>query len=191
MSEAFEIGCPKCGSTQITANKKGYSAGKALGGAFLTGGIGLLAGFHGSSKVMITCLACGKKFKAGEGKKVYPEKPISLIHQTTHSSTRLDNPNELNRIICSDCKTENFTNHIYCRNCGRELNKDDSRIHSTEILKIFTCPSCKHLTPIDGKFCTHCKTEIRKSINSSNSGCMLIIIVGFIISGIATILIIL
>lgn len=55
-----EIHCPKCNSTQITAQKHGFSAGKAVAGAVLTGGIGLLAGLHGSSNVDITCLACGK-----------------------------------------------------------------------------------------------------------------------------------
>ena len=61
------IKCPKCGSTQLYTDKKGFSAGKAVGGAILTGGIGLLAGFHGSKKVIITCLSCGNKFKPGEG----------------------------------------------------------------------------------------------------------------------------
>ena len=36
--------CPNCGSSQLTANKKGFGAGKAVTGAILTGGIGLLAG---------------------------------------------------------------------------------------------------------------------------------------------------
>ena len=62
-----EIKCPKCGSTQLTANKKGFSGKKAVGGALLTGGIGLLAGTIGSNKIKITCLACGHQFKPGEG----------------------------------------------------------------------------------------------------------------------------
>ena len=60
-----EIKCPKCGSTQLTANKKGFSGAKAVGGAFLTGGIGLLAGTIGSNKIKITCLACGHQFRPG------------------------------------------------------------------------------------------------------------------------------
>ncbi|MCB9174680.1 MAG: hypothetical protein H6589_08740 [Flavobacteriales bacterium] len=59
--------CPKCGSNQISANKKGYSGKKALGGTFLFGGIGLLGGTHGSNKIEITCLSCNNKFKPGEG----------------------------------------------------------------------------------------------------------------------------
>lgn len=68
--------CPKCSSTQLTSNKKGFSGGKAVAGAVLTGGIGLLAGTIGSGNVEITCLKCGTKFKAGEyykEKKKYDE----------------------------------------------------------------------------------------------------------------------
>jgi hypothetical protein len=61
-----EIHCPKCNSTQITANKKGFSGGKAVAGAVLLGGIGLLAGTAGSNKIIITCLKCGFQFKPGE-----------------------------------------------------------------------------------------------------------------------------
>lgn len=53
------VKCPCCGSMQITANKKGYSAGKAVAGLAIAGGIGLLAGFIGSGNIKITCLKCG------------------------------------------------------------------------------------------------------------------------------------
>ena len=58
--------CPHCGSSQLVANKKGFGAGKALTGAVLTGGVGLLAGFIGSGKVKVTCLKCGCTWKPGE-----------------------------------------------------------------------------------------------------------------------------
>ncbi|WP_165045450.1 hypothetical protein [Dysgonomonas sp. ZJ709] len=61
--------CPKCDSTQLTSNKKGFSGAKAVTGAVLTGGMGLLAGTIGSGKVIITCLKCGYKYKAGEYEK--------------------------------------------------------------------------------------------------------------------------
>lgn len=57
-----KVKCPKCGSEQITALKKGFSGGKAAVGAVLTGGIGLLAGYHGSGKIEIACLVCGHKW---------------------------------------------------------------------------------------------------------------------------------
>lgn len=59
------IKCPKCGSTQISANKKGFSGKKAAAGVVLTGGVGLLAGTIGSGKIVITCLSCGHSYKAG------------------------------------------------------------------------------------------------------------------------------
>ncbi|MDQ2718215.1 MAG: hypothetical protein M3Z26_00435 [Bacteroidota bacterium] len=62
----LEIKCPKCQSTQVIANKKGFSGGKAVGGAIITGGIGLLAGTIGSNKIKITCLSCGYQFNPGE-----------------------------------------------------------------------------------------------------------------------------
>ncbi len=56
------VTCPRCGSGQLTVQRKGFGWGKALIGGALTGGIGLIAGFHGSSKVLITCLKCGNQF---------------------------------------------------------------------------------------------------------------------------------
>lgn len=71
-----EIQCPQCGSNQLTASKKGYSLTKGVAGMVLTGGVGLLGGLFGSNKVEITCLACGKVFKPGEGKNVSLENKI-------------------------------------------------------------------------------------------------------------------
>ncbi len=53
------IRCPKCFSSQISANRRGFNPGKALVG-------GIVGGFIGSSKVKITCLKCGKTWMAGE-----------------------------------------------------------------------------------------------------------------------------
>lgn len=66
MENDNQLYCPFCGSTHLTANKKGFGAGKALTGAVLTGGIGLLAGFIGSGNVKVTCLKCGRQWKPGE-----------------------------------------------------------------------------------------------------------------------------
>jgi len=60
------VACPKCGCEQISADKQGFGAGKAIGGALLTGGIGLLAGFINSRAVWVTCLRCGNQWRAGE-----------------------------------------------------------------------------------------------------------------------------
>ena len=60
------VSCPKCASTSITAQKKGFGAGKAVLGAAALGGIGVAAGGIGSNKIEITCLNCGHKWKPGK-----------------------------------------------------------------------------------------------------------------------------
>lgn len=56
--------CPKCGSTSISANKKGFGVGKAAIGVAITGGlIGAVAGNIGAKKVWVTCLNCGHRWK--------------------------------------------------------------------------------------------------------------------------------
>lgn len=56
--------CPKCYSTDITANKKGFSLGKAAAGSLIAGGV--LLGAVGKNKIEVTCLKCGNKWKAGK-----------------------------------------------------------------------------------------------------------------------------
>lgn len=55
--------CPKCGSTSLSGGKQGFGYGKAVAGAVLLGGVGLLAGGIGANKTVVTCLNCGYKFK--------------------------------------------------------------------------------------------------------------------------------
>lgn len=98
MSDTTEVRCPKCNSNQLTANKKGFSGAKAVGGAILTGGIGLLAGTLGSNKVVITCLACGHKFKPGQGK-VVPVSQNQLSVDTTQLSTASTIPDPIDQRI--------------------------------------------------------------------------------------------
>lgn len=61
--------CPKCGSPSITAQKRGFSVGKAIAGTALSLGhldVGALAGATGKNKIEITCLNCGYKWKPGK-----------------------------------------------------------------------------------------------------------------------------
>jgi predicted nucleic-acid-binding Zn-ribbon protein len=61
-----EVKCPKCGSKQVSANKKGFSVGKAVGGVVVAGGVGVLAGTIGKDDVIITCLSCGHQWEPSE-----------------------------------------------------------------------------------------------------------------------------
>lgn len=61
--------CPYCRSLNVHFmhnNRKGFSVGKAIGGAALTGGIGSLAGFTGKKGKKNTwhCAECGRTFKS-------------------------------------------------------------------------------------------------------------------------------
>lgn len=68
------IKCPRCGSTSISGNNKGYGVVKGGLGALalgaMTGGIGAVVGLGagniGRKKVICTCMNCGHKFKAGK-----------------------------------------------------------------------------------------------------------------------------
>lgn len=62
------IRCPKCGSTQFHSSNQGFGLGKAAIGAVLLGPVGLLGGLIGSSKVTVTFLKCGRKFRPGQAK---------------------------------------------------------------------------------------------------------------------------
>jgi tellurium resistance protein TerD len=50
--------CPKCKSSNLTANTKGFGLGKTAVGGVLLGPVGLLGGFLGSKKVVFICLNC-------------------------------------------------------------------------------------------------------------------------------------
>lgn len=56
--------CPHCGSTSLSGNKKGFGIGKAVVGASALVPLGLVMGNIGAKKIKVTCLKCGKKFKA-------------------------------------------------------------------------------------------------------------------------------
>ena len=100
-----EIRCPKCGSNQLTANKKGFSGGKAVVGGILTGGVGLLAGTIGSNNVIITCLACGKAFKPGEGKTVTV--PITTQNEVPQNIGEVSEFNAVDKRIIELCSSGN------------------------------------------------------------------------------------
>lgn len=61
-----KIKCPNCKGTNVTFiqnNRKGFSAGKAIVGGLLTGGIGTMAGFIGKKgKNEWHCDDCGEHF---------------------------------------------------------------------------------------------------------------------------------
>jgi predicted RNA-binding Zn-ribbon protein involved in translation (DUF1610 family) len=104
MEQTTEIKCPKCGSNQITANKKGFSGGKALVGGVLTGGVGLLAGTIGSKKIIITCLSCGYEFKPGESNKPVSKTVKMSFKERVNEQYEIKNSNSKSQKVKSEKK---------------------------------------------------------------------------------------
>jgi hypothetical protein len=120
---ATEVGCPKCRSTQLTANKKGFSGKKAVAGAFLTGGIGLLAGTIGSKNIRITCLACGFTFAPGEGKRLSDFSP-SVTTSKDYDASTLD---KIDQIILEACTNGGRITKLHAVRTCQDLKKLDLR----------------------------------------------------------------
>lgn len=83
MSEG-KICCPKCGSTQIDAQSRGFNALKATGaglvGGLFFGPVGLIAGgalggTADQNQIVLTCLECGHRFRPGQGSAQASDKP--------------------------------------------------------------------------------------------------------------------
>jgi len=57
--------CPRCGSSQLSGEKRGFGFGQAAVGGLLLGPVGRLAGVLGKNKVLVICLSCGHQWKLG------------------------------------------------------------------------------------------------------------------------------
>lgn len=164
-----ETKCPMCGSTQLTANKKGYSLKKGVSGMALTGVIGLLGGLFGSNDIIITCLACGNRFKPGSFSndtpaKVSPVKSDDICNSNiTHIKSEA--PKAINqRLKCGSCGSLNDLGVMYCRTCGGKICYDNVEIEKNgQKFEYVYCSECEHRTPRLSKknrYCTHCGKEL-------------------------------
>lgn len=62
--------CPRCGSTSLSVNKKGFGGGKATVGMIGFGLGGAVAGTYGMNKLKITCMNCGYRYKPGKKSRI-------------------------------------------------------------------------------------------------------------------------
>ena len=136
------IKCPKCNSTQIHVDKRGFKTGRAIAGGLLTGNIlvAAAAGGIGHDKIELTCLKCGCKFKIGEGVGITP-RPIpqpqeikefeSIIRPFEGRVIRPEEAEKTQMYRC-DCGKECCLpiNSPICPKCGRRLN--DNHKFTTE-----------------------------------------------------------
>ncbi|KRE98492.1 hypothetical protein ASG89_05690 [Paenibacillus sp. Soil766] len=61
-STNFTLKCPKCSSTNISTEKKGFSLGKATVGGLVFGAVGLLGGLIGKNTPINWCSSCGNRW---------------------------------------------------------------------------------------------------------------------------------
>ena len=62
------VRCPMCGSTQVTAVRRGYDPGCGCLGVLLFSWIGLLLGFLNADRVDLVCSRCGARWEPGSDK---------------------------------------------------------------------------------------------------------------------------
>ncbi len=61
-----KVYCPKCLSTEVTAQKKGFGFVRGALGVAVGVDVGMIAGGIGSKKIVLTCLKCGYQWKPGK-----------------------------------------------------------------------------------------------------------------------------
>ena len=61
-----QVYCPKCLSTSVSANQKGFGFVRGALGASVGLDVGMIAGGIGSKKIICTCLKCGYRWKPGK-----------------------------------------------------------------------------------------------------------------------------
>jgi DNA-directed RNA polymerase subunit RPC12/RpoP len=103
------IRCPKCGSSQIHAHKRGFKTGRAAAGFLITGWLDVtaIAGAAGMNKIRLTCLKCGNEFKPGE---IYIDKEAETLKR--------ENLKEFEKHIISKEEAEKTV--LYKCDCGKE-----------------------------------------------------------------------
>jgi uncharacterized paraquat-inducible protein A len=126
-----QIRCPKCGSNQIHADKKGFSAGQAAAGAFVGGVLaGAVAGDIGRNKIYITCLNCGHRFKLGEQlksgdatiEKRFQDGYVKPIAKNEEEKPRAHKCHYCGRIAHAERN---------CPSCGTPYNENDLHVVSS------------------------------------------------------------
>lgn len=120
-----QIRCPKCHSTEIHVDKRGFKAGRAIAGGLLTGNVlaAAAAGGIGMNNIELTCLKCGHKFKAGDA---YSTTSIEQDTATHEFEQYVSEEREQTSMYRCDCGKESClpVSHPICPKCGRKLDEN-------------------------------------------------------------------
>ncbi len=65
--EPSDIQCPRCRSTQLVAQNKGFSYGQAAVGSVFGTRAAIAAGMAGSDEIILTCLQCNYRWELAQG----------------------------------------------------------------------------------------------------------------------------
>lgn len=122
MPQNDTIYCPKCGSSNIYASKKGFSATQALAGKIITGSSlgALVSGSIGKDKIKLTCLKCGHTFNIGEGSLT----PFVNDERVKPISAKDMSPVHMYKCECGKISSLP-TDRAVCPRCGRRLTSDN------------------------------------------------------------------
>ena len=67
LPQETKITCPRCGSTDVHIDKRGFKLGRAVGVGILTFGLGgVIAGMMGKNKIMANCVRCRYQWRPGD-----------------------------------------------------------------------------------------------------------------------------
>ncbi len=132
-----EIKCPRCTSSNIHADKKGFSTAKAFIWTVIENPvIGALAGTLGSNKIILTCLNCGHTFNPGEQLK------IKSVQERLPKGVNVNNSSISYNITCSYCGKESSTSFTNCPKCGRQFTLEETQSAKNTALKRKTSSGC-------------------------------------------------
>lgn len=127
------IKCPKCGSTQIYVDKRGFKTGRAIAGGLITGNLlaAAVAGGIGMGKIEITCLKCGNKFKIGNTNNSTSSKTdIELAEFEKHVISK-ENKEQFSMYKCECGKIASMrVRNPICPKCGRR--QSDQNLYKYE-----------------------------------------------------------
>ena len=156
----YGVKCPRCGSTNVHVDRKGYDWGSGFFGGICLGPIGLLCGGMDSNRLMAQCLNCGKTFNITSG---------------LGSKWAKDNAPHNKDIECPYCnkdfridlKTVSKNDILKCPHCNKQVKLSDEDVEDKSIEEdeeskdIKYCKECGQKTRKNTKFCKNCGAKLK------------------------------